>query len=138
MSNCDFVTFPCGILGQVWCLIVMIPGLCRLSYFIVIHCRLLFIWHCVKHGIEWNGVHSIPLRFIPFHVFPFSISLHSIPIHVLYNTYLFRACKRRFFLSMVIVPFYQCCTLHPCCPDLIITYSSHTIPFFRQTLCHKI
>ena len=30
---CDFVTFPCGILGQVWYLIVSIPYLCRLSYF---------------------------------------------------------------------------------------------------------
>ena len=25
MSNCDFVTFPCDILGQVWYLIVLIP-----------------------------------------------------------------------------------------------------------------
>ena len=33
MSNCDFVTFPCGILGQVWYLIVLIPDICRLSYF---------------------------------------------------------------------------------------------------------
>ena len=33
MSNCDFVTFPCGILGQVWYLIVSIPDLCHLSYF---------------------------------------------------------------------------------------------------------
>ena len=33
MSNCDFVTFPCGILGQVWYLIVFIPDLCHLSYF---------------------------------------------------------------------------------------------------------
>ena len=33
MSNCYFVTFPCGILGQVWYLIVLIPDLCRLSYF---------------------------------------------------------------------------------------------------------
>ena len=33
MSNCDFVTFPCGILGQVWYLIVFIPDLCCLSYF---------------------------------------------------------------------------------------------------------
>ena len=31
MFNCDFVTFPCGILGQVWFLIVLIPDLCRLS-----------------------------------------------------------------------------------------------------------
>ena len=31
--NCVFVTFPCGILGQVWYLIVLIPDLCQLSYF---------------------------------------------------------------------------------------------------------
>ena len=30
---CDFVTFPFGILGQVWCLIVSIPDPCCLSYF---------------------------------------------------------------------------------------------------------
>ena len=34
MSNCDFVTFPCGILGQAWFLIVLIPDLCRRSYFL--------------------------------------------------------------------------------------------------------
>ena len=28
-----FVTFPCGILGQVWYLIASIPDLCHLSYF---------------------------------------------------------------------------------------------------------
>ena len=33
MFNCVFVTFPCGILGQVWYLIVLIPDLCCLSYF---------------------------------------------------------------------------------------------------------
>ena len=32
MSNCDFVAFPSGILGQVWFLIVLIPDLCCLSY----------------------------------------------------------------------------------------------------------
>ena len=31
---CSFVTFPCGILGQVWYLIVSYPDLCRLSYFV--------------------------------------------------------------------------------------------------------
>ena len=30
---CIFVTFPCGILRQVWYLIVSIPDLYRLSYF---------------------------------------------------------------------------------------------------------
>ena len=33
-----FVTFPCGVLGQVWYLIVLFPDLCRLSYFV--HMRL--------------------------------------------------------------------------------------------------
>ena len=36
MFNCVFVTFPCGILGQVWYLIVSIPGLCCLSYSVYI------------------------------------------------------------------------------------------------------
>ena len=31
--NCIFVTFPCGVLGQVWYLIVSFPDLCHLSYF---------------------------------------------------------------------------------------------------------
>ena len=31
--NCVFVTFLCGILCQVWYLIVSILDLCRLSYF---------------------------------------------------------------------------------------------------------
>ena len=32
MFYCVFVTFPCGILGQVWYLIVSIPVLCHFSY----------------------------------------------------------------------------------------------------------
>ena len=31
--DCMFVTLPCGILDQVWYLIVSFPDLCRLSYF---------------------------------------------------------------------------------------------------------
>ena len=35
--DCDvklcFVNFPCGILGQMWYMIVSIPDLCLLSYF---------------------------------------------------------------------------------------------------------
>ena len=30
---CIFVTFQCGILGQVWYLILSFPDLCRFSYF---------------------------------------------------------------------------------------------------------
>ena len=33
MFNCVFVTFPCGILGQVWYLIVSVSDLCHLSFF---------------------------------------------------------------------------------------------------------
>ena len=33
MFDCDFVTFPCAILAQVWYLIVWIPDLCHLYYF---------------------------------------------------------------------------------------------------------
>ena len=34
-ADCVFVTFPYGILGRVWYLIVWIPDLCRLSYFVL-------------------------------------------------------------------------------------------------------
>ena len=36
MFNCVFVTFPCGVLGQMWCLIVSIHDLCLLSYFVIV------------------------------------------------------------------------------------------------------
>ena len=32
MFYCVFITFQCGVLGQVWCLIVSFPDLCLLSY----------------------------------------------------------------------------------------------------------
>ena len=33
-----FVTFPDGVLGQVWYLLVSIPDLCLLTYFYRFHC----------------------------------------------------------------------------------------------------
>ena len=33
MFNFVFVTFPCGVLGQLWYLIVLIPNLSLLTYF---------------------------------------------------------------------------------------------------------
>ena len=33
MFSCVFVTFPYGIVGQLWYLIVSIPGLCLLPYY---------------------------------------------------------------------------------------------------------
>ena len=35
IAHVFFVTFPCGVLGQVWCLIVSIPDVCLLSYFFI-------------------------------------------------------------------------------------------------------
>ena len=45
---CIFVTFPCGILGQVWYLIVSFPDLCHLSYFDLDRNCLIFCWHSIK------------------------------------------------------------------------------------------
>ena len=42
MFNCVFVTFPSGILGQVWYLIESIPDICRLSYFATVGWKSLF------------------------------------------------------------------------------------------------
>ena len=33
--NRIFISFPCGILGQVWYLVVSFPDLCRLSHFVL-------------------------------------------------------------------------------------------------------
>ena len=41
MFNCVFVTFPCGVLGQVSYLVVCIPDLCLLTY---ISCFVLVFW----------------------------------------------------------------------------------------------
>ena len=37
MLNCVFVTFLCGILGQVWYLNVSVPDFCHLSFFYDLH-----------------------------------------------------------------------------------------------------
>ena len=47
---CIFVTFPCGILGQVCYLIVSFPELYGLSYFVMIHCIYLWVTGYL-HGI---------------------------------------------------------------------------------------
>ena len=35
VANCEFVTFSLEPLGQVWYLIVLIPDLCTLTYFVL-------------------------------------------------------------------------------------------------------
>ena len=42
MFNCVFVTSPCGILGQMWYLIVSVPDLCHLSYFYKVYLTLMY------------------------------------------------------------------------------------------------
>ena len=37
LFSCVFVTFPYGVLGQVWYLIVLIPDLCLLPYSVLYH-----------------------------------------------------------------------------------------------------
>ena len=50
MSSCVTVTFPCGIPGHVWYLIVSIPNLCPLSYFdIKIHLPSRYILYLHLH-----------------------------------------------------------------------------------------
>ena len=41
MFNCVFVTFTCGILGQVWYLIISTPDLCHISYVVINSCHLI-------------------------------------------------------------------------------------------------
>ena len=53
---CVFVTFPCGILCQVWHLIVWIPDLCRLSYFFIF-LVFLNVFTAVE-GIRWGSVYK--------------------------------------------------------------------------------
>ena len=48
MFNCIFVTFPCGLLGQVWYLIVSFPDLCCLSYFVYFNANFPFIFLAYK------------------------------------------------------------------------------------------
>ena len=48
---CIFVTFPCGILGQVWYLIVSFPDLCHLSYFEIVIGHVLV--NAIRHAPLW-------------------------------------------------------------------------------------
>ena len=52
---CIFVTFPCGILGQVWHLIVSFADLCRLSYFTYIKPLFMHPAQIAPIGAIWSG-----------------------------------------------------------------------------------
>ena len=59
LSNCEVVTLPIGILGQMWCLIVPIPDPCPLSYFVYGRSQEFKVNIGVHHGSELR-----PLLFI--------------------------------------------------------------------------
>ena len=55
VSNCEFVTFPLVSWGQVWYLIVLIPDLCTLTYFVLIALNL-FKPNGISHSyqLDWS------------------------------------------------------------------------------------
>ena len=57
---CVFVTFPYGVSGKVWYLIVSIPDRCLLFYF---HWSILYEEHSKKRGIEIEDIYF--LRWMP-------------------------------------------------------------------------
>ena len=61
MFRCVFVTFPCGILGEVWFLI-SIPDLCRLSFFVLFCSTLCPFLFCNRLAGE-EGAGSFTLVF---------------------------------------------------------------------------
>ena len=59
-----FVTFPCGILGQVWYLIASIPEFCRLSYFSWWHVAVIvFCIFLTVSTMDWSTVCGISLPY---------------------------------------------------------------------------
>ena len=44
MFSCAFVTFPYGVMGRVWYLIVLIPELCFFSYYLTCLSPLDLLW----------------------------------------------------------------------------------------------
>ena len=63
MISCVFVTFPCGVLGQMWYLIVLIPDLCPLPYFDNISIYLPNIIKISQNGWNLWSVQGFPIKF---------------------------------------------------------------------------
>ena len=57
MFSCVFITFPCGVLGQVWYLIVSIPDICLLTFFSYSFDALLVIEKCFSRCKPFLHVH---------------------------------------------------------------------------------
>ena len=65
MFHCVFVTFPCGILGQVWYLIVFIPDLCRLSNFVFTIKSRIFEVLRPRSFISSSNYREVDIKYIP-------------------------------------------------------------------------
>ena len=63
MFSCVFVTFPFGVLGQVWCLIVSIPYLCLLTYFANVSTE---AKQCEQIYQTALGLHCLTKRFLEY------------------------------------------------------------------------
>ena len=75
VSNCEICHFPIGILGQVWYLIVSIPDLCFLNYFLILCMNIAYILKmCMKKIYIENNVFYTNLQhfnlanFRPLHI----------------------------------------------------------------------
>ena len=96
MFNCVFVTSPCGILSQVWYLIVSIPDLCHLSY----SCSLNFFFYllvlCLKFPDKALHVNVLPFLFYEYVFFFKFVTIRGHPvIKSVYNSInvaVFRCC----------------------------------------------
>ena len=66
MSNCDVDTFPLVFLGQMLCLIVSIPDLCPLSYFVCYKYQILVHWlnNCKFGNFCDNYIFANMLKYI--------------------------------------------------------------------------
>ena len=70
MFYCVFVTFPCGVLGQVWYLIVSIPDLCLLPFSKRLYSILKLFFSDARWNIQYsksNSHHKRPQIIEPWH-----------------------------------------------------------------------
>ena len=103
MLNCIFVTFPCCIQGQVWYLILSIPDLCHLSYFLhdplssLMHFPKLFITY-IESNFTIRNVTMVKIVFIIYGLIIYivncilisvtlSLSCKSVLLHLKYASF---------------------------------------------------
>ena len=84
LQPCVFVTFPCGVLCQVWYLVILIPGLCLLTYFYNIPS-----YHTTRYN---NSPCHFPLNHTGLTIFPLDHT--GLMIFPLINTGLYSRVQR--------------------------------------------